>query len=181
MRTTLLALLCLCGSVVQAQDGFSGRPTFSERDHTAYYVWSEGNHWHVRWVAFSCRQNFKGSVVADRGSIGNMRKVDPVNEQNLIYPQRRQLLTVVTGYDHPANFASNEAHNRDIRMNGKSAVVFSATTDDGLDGFDFTADDAVRTLTFELKLEGKPATGFVYLGKDNVTPGSLPVTVSVGH
>lgn len=181
MQKMLLALLCLCGSLAHAQTPVSlaGRPTFSQNDVPAYYIWRDGDHWHVRWSSFSWARNFAGSILADSSSLTNLRKVDPFSELGVMYPMRQKLLRVVLDKDHPAGFGPVESSNRDIRMKGKQTIRFSSRTEDSVDGFDFTTEDGVQTLTFDLKIEGKPAVGIVYVGSGNSTPDSLPLVVSL--
>ena len=46
---------------------FDGRPAFSEGEGRGYYVWRDGDTWHVRWTTFGSVHHFSGSVVAEGG------------------------------------------------------------------------------------------------------------------
>jgi len=181
MRKMLLALLCLCGSLAHAQstDDFDGRPAFSGKELPAYYIWRDGNRWHVRWSSLTRVRYFTGSILADSSSLSDLRKVDPYREYTVMYPQREKLLTVTLGDRHPAGLANDESFSRNIRMKGKQMIVFSSNINDGVDGFDFTTTEGVHTLTFDLMIEGKPALGIVYVGSEGTAPNSLPLVVAV--
>lgn len=183
MQTMLLALLCFCGSVVRAQvpDVFAGRPAFSDKESPSYYVWHDGNRWHVRWSSLSRVRNFKGSVVADSGSLGDLRQADRANEFGAMYPNHPQLLTVTVGRPSPNDLSSATPFESSVRMKGKQTITFSSKTSDSVDGFDFTPDDAVHTLTFDLMIEGKPAEAIIHLGSESSPPDSLPIVVALRH
>src|SRR5437867_11392212 len=70
-RAALGFLLCV-GSIVPigAQPLiFTGRPTFKEGADRCYYVWKEGDEWHVRWTNNGKKKTFSGGVYAE-GEIG---------------------------------------------------------------------------------------------------------------
>jgi len=58
-------------------------------------------------------------------------------------------------------------------------IVFSAATNDDIDGFRFRVDDKVQSIRFSLQIEGNPRPQLVEIGRDNMRPGRLPLIVRI--
>ena len=63
------------------------------------------------------------------------------------------------------------------RKDRENRIVFSARTDDDIDGFDFKADDHVTDLRFLLEIDGKQFPRLVVFGRDNQKATGIPLTV----
>ncbi len=68
LGVTLLLSSAGLGAAVN-QDKFEGRPVFREGVDRGYYVWSDGNQWHVRWTTQGKLLNFTGQVMAEGGKL----------------------------------------------------------------------------------------------------------------
>ena len=64
-----------------------------------------------------------------------------------------------------------------IEKDGDNRIVFSARTDDDIDGFDFKADDHVTDLRFMLEIDGRQFPNLVQFGRDNQKATAIPLTV----
>jgi hypothetical protein len=161
---------------------FAGRPTFKEGSDRAYFVWSDGNDWHVRWTTLGQTQTFTGTVRALGGEIKDLKRIDVDAELKVVRPGR------------PARVVRGPAGRLRVAP-GRGAVVTSRTndhitqvddqlirwntrTDDDIDGIDFEVDD-VRTLTFDLKINGDSRPLSVDVGRNNVHPADNPFVVRI--
>ena len=69
-------LICLSGLIpVKAApvSAFEGKPAFAEGEGRGYYVWRDGNTWHLRWTTFGATHQFTGSVIAEGGKIESLK------------------------------------------------------------------------------------------------------------
>ena len=64
-----------------------------------------------------------------------------------------------------------------IEKDGDNRIVFSARTDDDIDGFDFKADDKVTDLRFLLEIDGKQFPKLVQFGHGNQKANALPISI----
>ena len=62
---------------------FDGRPKFAEGEGRGYYVWRDGETWHVRWTTFGAMHRFSGSVVAEGGDLGSLKRIDVETERRM--------------------------------------------------------------------------------------------------
>ena len=67
-----------------------------------------------------------------------------------------------------------------IDKDGDYRIVFSAATNNDIDGFDFDVADQVTSLRFVLEIDGAVRPGLVEVGRNNRKVGSLPLVVSFG-
>ena len=54
-----------------------------------------------------------------------------------------------------------------------------ARTDDDIDGFSFKVDEKVDALRFVLEIDGKQATQWVEIGKNNRKPQNMPMVARI--
>lgn len=78
MRLAWLALLpaLLVPKAATDPSMYDGRPTFAEGESLSYYVWRDGDKWHVRWTTLGKLRSFTGSVEAEGGRIKRFERVD---------------------------------------------------------------------------------------------------------
>jgi len=185
MRRKFMTVVILTGLLLAAapfvfqaaamdEDMFLGRPEFKEGRDLGYYVWREGDLWHVRWTTFGARRHFTGHVLALGGKIFDLNRIDVEVERKVIRPGLpprvvrgpRGRAHVVRGRP-PVVKTRAEDH---IRMENEQKIVFSCFTDDDVDGFNFRVGPGAETLRFLLEIDGKSKPEYVEVGKANITP-----------
>lgn len=162
---------------------FNGRPTFKEGRDFGYYVWREGDTWHVRWTTLGAMRRFSGTVTADGGDLESLKRIDVETERRVIRPGRPPRVVVgprgrarVAG-GRPPLVATTEQDR--IEKDGDDKIRFNARTDDDIDGFDFKVDDEVVRLRFALRIDGNSRPLDVEVGTGNRHPSGNPFVVSV--
>ena len=190
MRRTHLGLM-LFGMVMtaaatmqaQALAQYQGRPAFEEGGGRGYFVWRDGDTWHVRWTTQGPSHQFTGTVQAAGGTIESLKRVDLDEELRVVRPGA------------PAHFVRGPFNRLRGVAPGRPAVVTTRTTDhvdkiddhlirwttitgSDIDGFDFKAKGAER-LTFDLKIDGVSRAMDVEVGKDNAHPSANPFNVRI--
>ena len=172
------ALVVSPGAGAQA-DMFDGKPVFSEGADLGYYVWKEGQKWHVRWTTMGKLRRFTGSVVAEGGKLKSLKRIDVESERRVLYPGRAP--HVVYGprgrpYRRGGSAPVVVERKQDIiEKDTDYRIVFTAATNNDIDGFDFNVDDKVSSLRFVLQIDGQSQPRHVEIGKDNRKPLSLPL------
>ena len=147
---------------------FAGRPAFSEGSDRGYFIWREGDTWHVRWTTKGQLLRFSGSVTAEGGELKSLKRIDVEEERRLIAPGRPA--RVVVGPRGRARVkpgtgpvvATREQDK--IEKDGDRRIMWVARTDADIDGFNFKTDSKVTSLRFNLEIEGKSEAAFVYAG-----------------
>jgi hypothetical protein len=171
----LVALLCALALAPTAlpqvsPEAFNGRPEFSEESDFGYYVWRDGDTWHVRWMTMGNFKRFHGSVTAEGGNLSSLKRVDVETESRIIRCGRAPS-------DGAAGLRWWSPVNKDsIEKDGDNRIIFSARTDD-VDGFDFRPGDKVSGLRSVLETEGKSYPRNVEIGKNNQRAPRLPLLV----
>lgn len=63
----MAALSAMPGAVAgdHRKDPWQGQPELTKGENKGYFVWSDGDGWHVRWMSRGKTHNFSGSVTAD--------------------------------------------------------------------------------------------------------------------
>ena len=174
--------LAQTGAVVSAQI-FNGKPTFSESTELGYYVWRDGQRWHVRWTTKGTTRHFSGSVAAEGGVLKSLKRIGVETQSQVLVPGRTP--TVVVGPRGRAHVRTGRApvvatrQEDKIERDGDSRIVFSAKTEDDTDGFDFGVSDKVKTLRFVLEVGGKQMPQRIEIGETNQKPDSTPVVVQL--
>lgn len=185
MRVMLLvaatSLLTAPGKAMGQADMYDGRPAFSEGTSLGYYLWRDGERWHVRWTTKGFRRHFTGSVVADKGELKSLKRIDVESETRVLYPGRAPRVWVgPRGRTHVAGGRAPVVVTRDqdkIDKDGDNRIVFNAQTNNDIDGFDFTADGETTELRFVLDIDGRPTPNLVEVGRNNERPHALPLVV----
>jgi hypothetical protein len=183
---TLLLSSLLVAPLASAQapvGAFEGRPFFSEGADLGYYLWKDGDTWRLRWTTKGAMRHFAGSVTAEGGKLKSLKRVDVETERRVLYPGRPGHLGVgprghvrVMGGRAPVVVSRDQDK---IEKDGDNRIVFSARTDDDIDGFDFKVDDHVTDLRFQLEIDGKQFPNLVQFGKDNQKAAGIPFSIRI--
>jgi hypothetical protein len=181
--STLFAmpLLLILPSPAAQNAMYDGKPAFAEGTELGYYLWRDGDTWHVRWTTMGRMRTFAGSVSATGGKLKSLKRIDVESERKVLYPGRAPHVVVgprgrvrgVRGGRAPVVATREQDH---IKMDGNDRILFNARTDNDIDGFDFKVDDVER-LQFNLGIDGRPARNLVEVGSNNEKPGQLPLVV----
>lgn len=186
LKKQLLILLCvsmlgLSPAVLAQTEMFDGKPAFAEGVDLGYYLWREGDTWHVRWTTKGKMRQFAGSVTAEGGELKSLKRIDVEDERRVLYPGRAP--RVVYGPRGRAHVRRGRApvvvgrEQDKIEKDGNQRIVFLARTDDDIDGFNFKVDEKVKELRFVLEIDGRQMAHSVEIGKNNRKAESLPLTV----
>lgn len=167
---------------VKAQTAmFDGKPTFAEGTALGYFVWREGDAWHVRWTTKGKMRQFSGTVVSEGGKLKSFKRIDVESERRVLYPGRApQVVYGPRGRPHVRGGRAPVVIERTqdkIEKDGDHKIVFLARTNDDIDGFDFKVDDKAISLTFVLDIDGMKRPQLVETGKNNQKAESLPLRV----
>lgn len=179
----VLLLLSSTGIAATAQDEarFEGRPIFREGFDRGYYVWHEGNEWHVRWTTQGKLLHFSGQVIADGGKLSDLDRVDLERESKVVRTGSRRV--VVRGprgrlrtETRPATAVVTKEQDK-VEKDGDRTIRFRARTDADVDGFDFEVDKNVTALRFVLEIDGQSRAVDVEAGRHNGKVAGNPFTV----
>ena len=179
----LIIAILLKSSVAIAQaEVYNGQPTFSEGTDLGYYIWRDGDRWHVRWTTKGNLRAFTGSVTSDAGGeLHKLKRIDVEEEYKVLYPGRarhvyvgpRGRLRVAPG--RAPVVASTEQDK--IEKTNDQTIAFNARTNDDIDGFDFTVDPKTTELRFSLHIGGNTVPNLIEVGKNNIHPRRDPLVV----
>ena len=162
---------------------FDGRPTFAEGKAYGYYIWRDGDSWHVRWTTFGARRVFRGIVRARAGELHDLKSVDVETERQVIAPGRpARVVRTPRGRTRvlPGREGVVATRIEDVaQLVNKNEINFRAVTDDDLDGFDFKVREAVEQLRFELMIGADARSVDIEIGKDNKHPVGNPFVVKM--
>ena len=177
-----LGVLLVASSRASAQTEFyDGRPAFGEGTELGYYLWRDGDTWHLRWTTVGRMRAFAGFVEASGGKLKSLKRIDVESESKVLYPGRpRRVVVGPRGRAHVRGGRAPVVVSRDqdkIEKDGDSRIVFNARTNDDIDGFDFKVDDNVESLRFRLEIDGRPAPNLIEAGKNNYKPKTIPLIV----
>jgi len=179
----LFSMLVLPSIVVAQAERFDGKPTFAEGVDLGYYVWRDGDRWHVRWTTRGQMRRFSGSVVAEGGELKSLKRIDVETERRILYPGRApRVVYGPRGRPHVRRGRAPVVVEREqdkIEKDGNNRIVFLARTNDDIDGFDFKVDEKVKTLRFLLEIDGKLLPQHIEVGKNNQKAPSLPLVVEL--
>ena len=186
----LAAAFVLGGSKLVAADRdlFEGRPSFEEGRDLGYYVWVDGDTWHVRWTTTGKMRHFTGHVAAIGGDLRSLKRIDVEKERQVIRPGRAPRVVRGPGgrvqgvrgrvkSGRPPVVATREQDK--IDMDGDRRIIFNARTDDDIDGFDFKVDRKVESLRFVLDIDGDSRPALVEAGRRNRHPAASPFVVNL--
>jgi hypothetical protein len=178
---SLVSMLALSPSVFAQTGIFEGKPTFAEGVDLGYFVWKEGDTWHIRWTTRGQLRQFSGSVVAEGGELKSLKRIDVESERRVLYPGRApRVVYGPRGRGHVRGGRAPVVVSREqdkIEKDGDNKILFLARTNDDIDGFDFKVDKNVRLLRFVLEIAGQPRPQNVEIGKNNVKATNIPLVV----
>jgi hypothetical protein len=167
-----------------SREPFEGKPSFKEGRDLGYYVWSEGDTWHVRWTTTGAMRHFTGTVAAEGGDLKSLKRIDVEEERKVIRPGRPP--HVVRGPygrargvagGRPPVVATREQDR--IEMDGDRRIRFNARTNDDIDGYNFKVTSDVRTLRFVLEIDGASRAADIEIGRNNRHPEQNPFIVQL--
>lgn len=186
MRLTMLALfssVLLAPLAATDPAMFDGRPTFTEGDALAYYIWRDGETWHFRWTTLGNVRTFSGSVDSDGGHLKSLKRIDVESETKVLYPGRAPRVVVgphgrVFGRRGAPPVVQTKTQDH-IDMDGDTRILFNTKTTNDIDGFDFKVAKEVTSLRITLRVDGKMTPNIVQVGKDNQKPHDMPIVVTL--
>lgn len=160
---------------------YDGRPVFAEGVDQGYYVWRDGDSWHLRWTTKGIMRSFSGAVTAEGGELKSLKRIDVESETKVLYPGRTRRVVVgprgrVRAVGGRPAVVETRVQDK-IEHDGKDRIVFSTKTNDDIDGFDFKVGDKVTGLRFVLEIDGQPRPNFVEVGRNNQKVPGLPLVV----
>jgi hypothetical protein len=181
---TLLCLSVLTPLKASPVSTFDGKPVFAEGEALSYYVWRDGNSWHLRWTTFGAMHRFTGSVLAEGGKIESLKRVDVETERRVIAPGRAPHVVVgargrvrgVRGGRAPVVATRTQDH---IEKEGDHRIVFNTRTDDDIDGFDFKVAEDVKALRISLQIDGEPRPRAIQVGRSNARVSADPIVIDL--
>lgn len=180
----LSAFMLTSLAMAQSVSTFDGKPDFSKGDETSYYVWRNGDEWHVRWTTNGTAHRFNGSVLAEGGELKSLKRIDVEAESKVVRSGRaphvvrgpRGRVVGVRGGRAPV--VVNREQDK-IEKDGDKRIHFLSVNDGDIDGFDFKVDKNVTSLKFALEIDGKPAPKRIEIGNSNSKPSGDPFSVSL--
>ena len=188
MRGSLWAVMLVgvlgAGQVV-ADDAarFDGRPAFTEGSDRGYFVWRDGDTWHVRWTTQGAQRRFTGSVTAEGGELKSLKRIDVEEEKRVVAPGRPgRVWRGPHGRLHmgPGQGPVIAERTQDkIEKDGDQRIFWVSRTNADIDGFDFKADRDVIRLRFVLEVDGESRAAQVELGAHNARPEHNPFAVDL--
>lgn len=170
VRLLLLTVVFVTVQRVRAQqvEVFDGQPTFTEGMSTGYYIWREGDLWHVRWTTTGTKRHFAGLVLAKSGDLKSLKRIDLESGTLVVRRGSRGGRPAVTRKEQDK-----------VEKDGKQRIRFNSQNDGDIDGFDFKVDKNVMALRFTLEISGKAAHNRVEAGKNNQKMSETPFTVKL--
>jgi hypothetical protein len=176
-------VLGISPSVFAQSDKFEGAPVIAEGADLGYYVWKEGETWHVRWTTMGKMRSFTGSVDSTGGKLKSLKRIDVEKERKVLYPGRAPSVWVgPRGRIHSRGGRAPvvvEKTQDKIDKDGDYRIVFSALTNNDIDGFDFKLDKGVTLLRLILDIDGRSMPQRVAIGKNGLKAPTLPLEVHI--
>ena len=177
----ILSALVLSPRALAQDDMFYGKPAFSEGVDLGYYIWRDGETWHVRWTTQGKLRRFSGSIIAEGGKLESLKRIDVENERRVLYPGRApRVFYGPRGRPHLRGGRAPvvvERHQDRIEKDGDNRIIFLARTNDDIDGFDFKVSEKVTSLRFTLEIDGQSLPRQVEVGKENRKVPAIPFVV----
>jgi hypothetical protein len=162
---------------------FDGRPAFTEGSDLGYFVWRDGDTWHVRWTTKGAARRFTGSVTADGGDLKSLKRIDVEEERRVLAPGTpAHMWRGPHGRLHMApghGPVVAERKQDKIEKDSDRRIFWISRTDADIDGFDFKVDRDVTHLRFALEVDGESRAGQVELGAANASPQQNPFSVDL--
>jgi hypothetical protein len=170
-------------SVSAQSEIFEGRPVFAEGADFGYFLWRDGNKWHVRWTTKGRLRVFSGYVESTGGKLKSLKRIDVEEERKVIAPGRAPTVWVgprgrVHSRGGRAPVVVERKQDR-IEKEGDNRIVFTARTNNDIDGYDFELGEGVTSLRFVLEIDGRQVPRTVEIGRNNQKASQLPLVVKI--
>jgi hypothetical protein len=183
----LLTILLVTGAITPLSSAqsevFDGRPVFAEGLDFGYFLWRDGNKWHVRWTTKGRLRVFSGYVESSGGKLKSLKRIDVEEERRVIYPGQPPTVWVgPKGRVHSQGGRAPvvvERKQDKIEKDGDNRIVFTAKTASDIDGYDFELGEGVSMLRFVLEIDGHQNPRAVQLGRNNRRAAELPLLVRI--
>ena len=176
-------LFALSPCVLAQGNKFDGRPVFAEGVDLGYYLWRDGDTWKLRWTTKGNMRTFSGAVDSVGGKLKSLKRIDVESERKVLYPGRAPAVWVgPRGRVHARGGRAPvvvENKQDKIDKDGDYRIVFTARTNNDIDGFDFKLGDGVTSLRFVLDIDGRSMPRLVEIGAGNVKALRLPLIVTL--
>jgi hypothetical protein len=185
LSAVVLAVVALTGlgTAQNPASRFDGRPVFGAGSDKSYFVWREGDKWHVRWTTQGAFHRFSGLVAADGGEIEDLKRIDVEEESRVVRSARPGYVWVgPRGRVHRRGGRAAVVATREqdiIEMEDHRRIWWRSRTDADLDGFDFKVKKGVERLRFNLEIDGESRPAYVEVGEKNGRVANNPFVVSV--
>ena len=179
----VIVMLAVPRAFAQKLEEFDGKPEFTEGLELGYYVWRDGDTWHIRWTTTGTKRHFTGLVLAEGGNLKSIKRVDL--ESDTLVVRRRAPRTTIDRRGHPHTSAGGEPvvtrrRSQDkVEKDGNQRIRFDAHNDGDIDGFDFRVEKNVTALRFTMEINGKDAHKHVKVGKNNSKMLETPFTIKL--
>ncbi len=132
-------------------------------DGPTYYLWRDGDVWHLRTKTKKKTHQFHGLIRIKGGTVKKIYNFSGLEAQ----PRKKGK----KGQAAPADIGRwNDARNE---------IEFKFRTSGGEDGFDFQLSDKATDLSLDLKLDGYEHRGRIVVGKDAQTPPQPVFTIAI--
>src|SRR5262245_34092696 len=143
--TVTLALAVAAGPLAAGDPRWvEGRPVVSEGQERGYYLWRDGDGWHVRWTTAGGAHRVTGSGVAEGGELESLKRVDPEEEARIVRTGRpTRVVYGPHGHAHvrPGRGPVVAERNEDrISKDGDRRIVWTSRNTGDIDGFNFKAE-----------------------------------------
>jgi hypothetical protein len=143
----LVGLMASATSLRAAEPDPRGKPEgMKAGDTVRWYVWHDGDGWHVRTTTKKALHEFTGTMRVINGQVTgvNLAKIE------------------------------NAGATKDWwRLSeGNKVVTLDLRTDGGMDGFDFQVGDKANQIEFTLFIDGKEKKDLIFVGKNAANPSA---------
>ena len=185
-KRVLLAIVvagCVGWMAAAGSTMFEGRPDYRSGSQLSYFVWKDGDTWHVRWTTGGAAHHFSGRVTSEGGDLKSLKRIDADSESRLIASGRPGHLVVgPRGRLHRVGgrvpVVATRQEDR-IDKDGDRAIRFSSRNDGDIDGFDFKVSEGADRLRFLLEIDGRSRAVDIQVGRDNREPPGDPFIVNL--
>lgn len=129
LAAALTAVLVAAPAAVakESKEVWKGQPEFHKGESRGYFIWNDGEGWHVRWLSKGAKHTFSGRVTTDTA----LDKFEPVSRDSKDYIKKESERLIsfdakakegMDGFNFRAS-PSTKALKFELYIDGKSAPV----------------------------------------------------------